>query len=145
DPSGNAPHARGVAIADVDVERLARDRRNMSAFVDAAAFVPRRYRWIGFAVPERPTGRLTRSVVGTPFVPREQENLVERCREIFSIQCRALAKRFGRLDSESSFQIGVSGGLDSTLALLVAVKTCDLLGWSRRRIHGVTLPGFGTT
>ena len=145
DLSGNAPHARGVAIADVDVERLARDRRNMSAFADAAAFVPRSYRWIEFALPERPPGRLTRPVDGTPFVPREQENLVERCREIFSIQCRALAKRCGRLSSESSFQIGVSGGLDSTLALLVAVKTCDLMGWSRRRIHGVTLPGFGTT
>jgi NAD+ synthase (glutamine-hydrolysing) len=88
---------------------------------------------------------LQRSVTGTPFVPKEEAELEHRCAEIFGIQCAGLAKRVEQLDPNIKLNIGISGGLDSTLALLVAVTMCDMLGRSRRQIHGLTLPGFGTT
>ena len=88
---------------------------------------------------------LERTVVGTPFVPRATAELGRRCAEIFGIQCAGLAKRIEQIPPTSRLNIGISGGLDSTLALLVAVKTCDLLGSPRSRIGGLTMPGFGTT
>ena len=68
----------------------------------------------------------------------------ERCEEIFSIQVSGLAQRLVHTRAKSAV-VGISGGLDSTLALLVCVKTFDKLGWSRKDIIGVTMPGFGTT
>ena len=77
--------------------------------------------------------------------PAEGPELHRRCAEIFGIQCAGLAKRIEQLPPATPLNIGVSGGLDSTLSLLVAVKTCDLLAIDRRMIHGLTMPGFGTT
>src|SRR3954452_2250040 len=88
---------------------------------------------------------LVRSVPGTPFVPTEGPELHRRCAEIFGIQCAGLAKRVEQLPARTPLNLGISGGLDSTLALLVAVKTCDVLGLDRRLIHGLTMPGFGTS
>src|SRR3954468_21700753 len=88
---------------------------------------------------------LKRRVNGTPFVPRQGAELHGRCAEIFGIQCAGLAKRVEQLPAGTPLYIGISGGLDSTLALLVAVKTCDMLGLPRDTIHGITMPGFGTT
>ena len=88
---------------------------------------------------------LKRDVPGTPFVPSEGPELHRRCAEIFGIQCAGLAKRIERLSSGPTLNIGISGGLDSTLALLVAVTTCDMLGIDRRSVYGLTMPGFGTT
>src|SRR5947209_8840553 len=88
---------------------------------------------------------LKRRVVGTPFVPSEGAELHARCAEIFGIQCAGLAKRIEQLPPGTPLNLGISGGLDSTLALLVAVKTCDILGIDRRRVRGLTMPGFGTT
>ena len=134
-----------AAVADVDVEKLLHDRRRMVSFNDPAAWLPRTYRHIPFPLRSaRPAG-LHRRISGTPFVPRDAATLEERCREIFSIQVCGLAKRLDGLPRELPLNIGVSGGLDSTLALLVAVKTCDLLQSPRTRIKGLTLPGFGTT
>ncbi|MGC1276112.1 MAG: NAD(+) synthase [Planctomycetaceae bacterium] len=143
--SPSSPRGPAAAVADVDVEKLLHDRRTMVTFDDPARFLPRKYRWLEFGLRVKTPGRLKRAVSGTPFVPRDTVDLDERCREIFSIQCCGLAKRLDRLSKESPLQIGVSGGLDSTLALLVAVKTCDLVGSPRSRIHGLTMPGFGTT
>lgn len=78
-----------------------------------------------------------------PFVPQGIA-LDERCEEVFSIQVSGLAQRLVHTKAKSAV-IGISGGLDSTLALLVCVKTFDKLGWSRQGIVGVTMPGFGTT
>ena len=134
-----------VAIADVDVAKLRHDRRTMVTFQQPSRFSPRDYRWIEFAVREKLEGAPRRFVSGTPFVPRDTADLDERCHEIFSIQCRGLAKRLMQLPKNLPLNIGVSGGLDSTLALLVAVKTCDLIGSPRSRVHGLTMPGYGTT
>jgi NAD+ synthase (glutamine-hydrolysing) len=136
---------RAAAVADVDIEKLQHDRRQMVTFDQPARYLPREYRWIEFSLRVEPPDGLKRHVSGTPFVPRDTADLDDRCREIFSIQCRGLAKRLSRLSADSSLNIGVSGGLDSTLALLVAVKTCDLVGSPRLRVRALTLPGFGTT
>jgi NAD+ synthase (glutamine-hydrolysing) len=79
-----------------------------------------------------------------PFVPQDPATLKDRCDEIFHTQTAGLVKRLGHVNS-SGVSIGVSGGLDSTLALLVACKTADALGWPRDRIKALTMPGFGTT
>jgi NAD+ synthase (glutamine-hydrolysing) len=142
------PIERGSSFitADVDIQKLENDRRSTTSFDDCKASLPglASYRSIRFALRGEMNG-LVRSVIGTPFVPRGSVELERRCAEIFGIQCAGLAKRIERLSPSSRLNIGISGGLDSTLSLLVAVKTCDLLGSPRGRIAGLTMPGFGTT
>src|SRR5262249_4451799 len=123
--------------------KLRTDRRVMTSFDDGAP--PRRsYRRIAVALAATMDG-LKRAVPGTPFVPAEGPELHRRCAEIFRIQCAGLAKRIEQLPAGTPLNLGISGGLDSTLALLVAVSTCDMLGLDRRQVHGLTMPGFGTT
>jgi NAD+ synthase (glutamine-hydrolysing) len=140
---GPLPREGGRVTRDVDVERLRHDRRAMSSYDDFRGGRTT-YRVLPFRVATDTAG-LQRHVAGTPFVPTAGDELHRRCAEIFGIQCAGLAKRVERLDERTMLNIGISGGLDSTLALLVAVKTCDLLGWPRMRIQGLTMPGFGTT
>ena len=128
---------------DVDVAKLEFDRRVMTSF-DGIAAGSRPYRCIEFSLSETMDG-LKREVPGTPFVPRGDSELHRRCAEIFGIQCAGLAKRIECLAPGTRLNIGISGGLDSTLAALVAVTTCDMLGLDRRLVHGLTMPGFGTT
>jgi NAD+ synthase (glutamine-hydrolysing) len=128
---------------DVDIEKLQNERRSTTSFDDCLRYVTP-FRRIDFALARDMVG-LKRDVAGTPFVPADGPELHRRCAEIFGIQCAGLAKRLERRPHDSVLNIGVSGGIDSTLALLVAVKTCDMLGHDRRRIHGLTMPGFGTT
>ncbi|QDT65583.1 NAD(+) synthase [Calycomorphotria hydatis] len=135
-----------VTTADIDIERLTGQRHRLGTFVDAGK--PANTKVIISRLEESPTethSKLNRHVPAHPFVPSNPLVLKERCHEIFMIQCHGLAKRLTRLGDHWSAHIGVSGGLDSTLALLVAAKTCDLLGVERSRIHGITMPGFGTT
>jgi NAD+ synthase (glutamine-hydrolysing) len=132
------------ATADIDLQRLAHDRQITSSWQQAAQRCPTRFRKISVAGEPRSDGSLRR-VSATPFVPLVDDELHSRCAEIFGIQCAALAKRIQRLPGNAQLNIGVSGGLDSTLALLVAVKTCAHHGWSPQRITGITMPGFGTT
>ena len=129
--------------ADVDIERLDAERRAMSSFGEGRNPIGS-YRTIRFAVADEMAG-LNRTVVGTPFVPADGPERHDRCAEIFNIQCAGLAQRIERLPKGTPLQIGVSGGLDSTLALLVTVKACDLLGIDRSLIRGLTMPGFGTS
>src|SRR5262249_54956026 len=86
---------------------------------------------------------LRRTVDAHPFVPRGQEQLRERCQEIFLTQVSGLAKRLEHI-GKPPVAIRISGGLDSTLALVVTCKTFDLLGVDRRKIQALTMPGFGT-
>jgi NAD+ synthase (glutamine-hydrolysing) len=130
--------------ADIDVERLQNDRRMTTSFDDCVPRLPFAYRRIEFTLAEDMQG-LERRISGTPFIPREDEELHRRCAEIFGVQTAALARRVEQLAESTPLNIGVSGGLDSTLALLVAVKTCELLGFPAERIHALTMPGFGTT
>jgi NAD+ synthase (glutamine-hydrolysing) len=129
--------------ADVDVQKLQADRRSTTSFDDCAKSLSGRRR-IPFPLRLTMTG-LRRTVLGTPFVPRASSELAARCAEIFGIQCAGLAQRVEQLPAATRLQIGISGGLDSTLTLLVAVKTCDMLGSPRARIAGLTMPGYGTT
>jgi len=131
--------------ADVDIERVQSERRVTTTFEDARGLLENRvFRHIAFNLKESHAG-LRRTVCALPFVPAGADTLHQRCAEVFGIQTAALAKRIECLGADPRLVIGVSGGLDSTLALLVAIKTCDLLGLPRSSIRGVTMPGYGTT
>lgn len=137
------PH---FAVADIDVAALDRDRLHIGSFTDcrrAAGLPP--YRVIrSAAVATPPDGKLLRWVNPHPFVPRADAAVSERCAEITDIQVLGLARRLVATGCKS-LTIGISGGLDSTLALLVAVRTFDRLQLPRTGIVAVTMPGFGTT
>lgn len=132
------------ATADVDLQKLQHDRQITVSWQQATNRVETTFRNID--LDQTLCGDGTRRYVsGTPFVPRDDDELHQRCAEIFGIQCAALAKRVKRLPKAATLNIGVSGGLDSTLSLLVAAKTCHQQGWPTDRIAGITMPGFGTT
>src|SRR5438552_567905 len=136
-----------LLIADVDLDRLRADRLRTNSFGDARLYqgLSREFNRIGFSLGQRkPLRKLAREVDAHPFVPRGKEQLRERCEEIFQIQVAGLAKRVEHI-GKPAVAIGVSCGLDSTLALLVACKTMDTLGVPRTRIRAFTMPGFGTT
>ncbi|MDD3908042.1 MAG: NAD(+) synthase, partial [Bacteroidales bacterium] len=133
-----------LIVSDIDVERLNGDRMRHTGFT--ANFLPEagnEYRVISFALAELEEARIGRTFDQHPFVPSGKQ-LEERCHELFSIQVQGLAKRLVHTECKQ-IVIGISGGLDSTLALLVAVKTFDKLGIPRKNIEGITMPGFGTT
>ncbi|MGV3483292.1 MAG: NAD(+) synthase [Planctomycetaceae bacterium] len=135
------------ATADIDLQRLEHDRRVTGTWHDGVRRLGRSYRMldIEFAPRDRSSEAAQATIDGCPFIPQDLATLNDRCAEILSIQSMGLAKRVTRLSPQSPLVIGVSGGLDSTLALLVAVQTCDANGWPRSRILGLTMPGFGTT
>ncbi len=132
------------ATADIDLQRLAHDRQITQSWQQAAKRFVTQFRRVQFSSAFNSTGSM-RTVAAQPFVPRDDSELHARCAEVFGIQCAGLAKRVSRLPALFPLNIGVSGGLDSTLALLVAVKTCQSRGWPVNRIAGITMPGFGTT
>jgi NAD+ synthase (glutamine-hydrolysing) len=135
-----------LAVADVDLQRLRHERLINSSFSAAGYKAP--FRRIAFELPEpgasSPDQPLLRPLARMPFVPSDPAQRARHCREIFSIQSTGLAKRL-RHTRAQKVTIGVSGGLDSTLALLVTVHAFDVLGLDRRGIVAVTMPGFGTT
>jgi len=133
-----------IATVDVDVEKLMTERRLLSSFGEARRLISKEYRNITFGVSNHYQEGLLRKVNGTPFVPKDQATLKARCAEITGIQVAALAKRIENVPSKKAY-IGVSGGLDSTLALLVAAETYHGLGLRVDNITGLTMPGFGTT
>ncbi len=132
------------ATADIDLQRLGHDRQMTQSWQQAAKRLKSEFRRVLFSSALSSNGSL-RTVVAQPFVPRDDSELHARCAEVFGIQCAGLAKRVSRLPELMPLNIGVSGGLDSTLALLVAVKTCQSREWPVNRIAGITMPGFGTT
>ena len=145
-----------LIISEIDVERLRSERRTNSTFVNAQrpvaaglAGITGQAGELGMRVdclpPANPMREftLTRRFASHPFIPGA-ENMKDVCEEIFNIQVSGLAKRLVHTNCRTVI-IGISGGLDSTLALLVAVRTFDKLGLDRKGIVGVTMPGFGTT
>lgn len=141
---GMLPLTGGHVTADVDIERMDHDRRVQGTFHQSRTSLLQPKKRIPVQLKPHPSD-IKRSINAHPFVPKDPRALRSRCEEIFGIQCAALAKRLQQLPSNIPLQIGVSGGLDSTLALLVACKTLQHLGESSQRIVGWTLPGFGTT
>ncbi|MBP5770316.1 MAG: NAD(+) synthase [Bacteroidaceae bacterium] len=135
--------------AEIDIERLDTQRRTNTTFSACAAShaveekSSRPYETVDTALITQRDFTFSRVINPWPFVPVGNE-LDERCEEILAIQTEGLAKRLVHTHSNTAV-IGISGGLDSTLALLVTVRAFDLLGLERRGIVGVTMPGFGTT
>jgi NAD+ synthase (glutamine-hydrolysing) len=132
-----------LVICDIDLERLAHDRRVATSFHDISK-QSKTFRVVETEVQDFIPRKLWRTLDPHPFVPAGPARRAERCREIFSMQVAALDKKLSGADI-SQVVLGISGGLDSTLALLVAVKTMDFLGLPRSNVHAYTLPGFGTT
>ena len=136
-----------LTIADVDVRRLAGERARNGTFGDAAAFAGHpelRYRRVRFEHGVAPADiGLRRRVARFPFVPADPARLDEDCYEAFNIQVEGLTKRVVASGARR-LVIGVSGGLDSTHALIVAAKAFDRLGRPRGDIEAVTMPGFAT-
>jgi len=131
-----------LAIADLDLQRLSSERLGQSSFADSR---PQRcYRRVPIAVADADLTQLRRPLSRTPFVPAQAGERDARCREIFAIQTTGLMTRLRHTGSRQVV-IGISGGLDSTLALLVTVKAFDRLDLPRSGIVAVTMPGFGTT
>ena len=130
-----------LIISQIDIERLRTERRtnstyvnaqrgNVASILDAHSITPRDF-------------VMLREIDPHPFIPKSKD-MKASCDEVLNIQVSGLAKRMLHTNSKN-VMIGISGGLDSTLALLVCVKTFDKLGLSRKGIIGVTMPGFGTT
>ena len=144
---------RGAQVTvDVDLQALVQDRMRQTSFgANAGDHAARRFRTVdcSAAAESRPIevfAELRRPAEPHPFVPADPAKRDERCREVFMIQATALARRIEALPAdERRAVIGISGGQDSTHALLVATHAMDLLGLDRQRIIGVTMPGFGTT
>jgi NAD+ synthase (glutamine-hydrolysing) len=132
-----------LVISDIDLDRLAFDRRLASSFQQASPNC-RPFRIIEAGVEDVAAAKLWRDVDPHPFVPADASRRAERCQEIFSMQVGALSKKLSGA-KKKHLVLGISGGLDSTLALLVAVKTMQFLGLPPANVHAYTLPGFGTT
>ena len=131
----------GMVLSELDVERIMSERRRMSTF-ETFEDHTEIYFSLGEAVDTETT--LTRFVDPAPFVPGKKEDRDLRCNEILQIQAMGLKKRLEHTGCNCAV-VGISGGLDSTLALLVTARAFDLLGKDRSGITAVTMPGFGTT
>ncbi len=130
----------GVVYSEVDIDRINSERRKNTTFQAAKE---RSLMRIPFSVRKEETA-LTRKFPSRPFVPDEEGEKARRCEEILTVQAMGLKKRLTHARAENAV-LGISGGLDSTLALLVTAKAFDALGLGRKGITAVTMPCFGTT
>lgn len=128
---------------DVDLARLEAMRYKDISYMGVIKDKDKEYTKVYFE-GYNPNNELVRTYSPSPFVPKTVEHRNERCEEILNIQAHALAKRMKSTGIKKSV-IGISGGLDSTLAFLVVVKAYDILGLDHKDIYGITMPGFGTT
>lgn len=131
----------GIIYADMDLDRIESDRRRMNTFRETTE--NNLHVEVEFDLKVEPL-ELSRRVDAAPFVPQNKAERELRCEEIFSIQAMGLKKRLEHIGCTQAV-LGISGGLDSTLALLVTARACDLLGIERKNITAVTMPCFGTT
>ena len=136
---------RQLVMGELDIERLRGERQHNTTFASCLRDNKSlQFTTVSTEMVQPKDIELTRAIDAHPFVPAGDALLDERCEEIFSIQVAGLAKRLVHTGCKTVV-VGISGGLDSTLALLVCVKTFDKLGLSRDGIVGITMPGFGTT
>ncbi len=132
------PFTSGLTIADIDIKKLIHERRRMNTFRTLPAG-----KTSEFSLEVTDT-RLDRTFAGTPFVPTDKKALDSRCSEILTMQAVGLMSRMRHIGCKTAV-LGLSGGLDSTLALIVTVHAFDMLGLDRKGIRAVTMPCFGTT
>jgi len=130
----------GITYGDIDVERIVNDRRRMTTFITNPSDD---YLTVTFDMEKKDT-ELTRKFYSKPFVPADKANRDKICEKIINIQAMGLKKRLEHTGCKRAV-IGISGGLDSTLAVLIAVKAFDILGIDRSNIETITMPCFGTT
>ncbi|MEM1228443.1 MAG: NAD(+) synthase [Planctomycetota bacterium] len=132
---------------DVDLQRLDHDRRVIGSFNDGRPDSGPPFRRVDCGrQPSRPAPvHLRRHIDAHPFVPDDESMREARCAEVLEIQTNGLAKRLSCVAESSPLSIGISGGLDSTLALIVAVRAVDQVKRPRSIIHGMVMPGFGTS
>lgn len=135
---GSRRFQTGLTVSEIDIFRLIHERRRMNTFLSSRSFTK-----IPFTLTPSETA-LTRNISPAPFVPEGAAQRAERCGEIFTIAALGLKKRMEHTRCDH-LVIGVSGGLDSTLALLIAVTAMDMLRIPRKNLIAVTMPGFGTT
>ena len=129
----------GLTVSELDVKRLAYERRRINTFSASCRDVYPNY----FTLKPVDTP-LTRPISPTPFIPADETRRAERCEEILKIAALGLKKRLEHTNASCAV-VGLSGGLDSTLAILITAKAFDLLGRDRKGILAVTMPCFGTT
>lgn len=132
--------SNGIIYTEFDVQKIANERRKNTTFTETQEHVLPR---IPFGLEQTET-ILTRTFSSRPFVPRDDQERAKRCEEILTIQAMGLKKRLAHTHAKSAV-VGISGGLDSTLALLVTAKAFDAMGLERSGITAVTMPCFGTT
>ena len=131
----------GLTVSEIDVERLVYERRRMNTY----AFPPSEgYVFWDYCKFDQEETVLTRPVSPTPFIPADAEHRAERCEEILTIAALGLKKRLEHTNASCAV-VGLSGGLDSTLAILITAKAFDMLGRDRKGILAATMPCFGTT
>lgn len=130
-----------MIFTEIDTKRLANDRRKNISFMGDS--VDLEYREIKINIPDN-IENLTREYSKTPFVPENKKKISEICEEILNIQSYGLAKRLLHTNINKTI-IGISGGLDSTLAFLVIIKAYEILNLPKENIIAITMPGFGTT
>ena len=130
----------GIIYADIDVRKLSAERRKTNTFTKSD---DNNFTSVYFDMPLKHT-ELTREFSQTPFIPSNKSDLDARCEEIITMQATGLATRLAHTGIQNAV-LGLSGGLDSTLALIVCVHAFDMLGIDRKNIHTVTMPCFGTT
>lgn len=134
-----------MTLADVDVERIASERLRTGTFNDAQkALPPLPHMSLPFDYEPHTLTDFHRNVPRFPYVPADKGRLDEDCYEAFNIQVHGLMQRLSTSNTQNVV-IGISGGLDSTHAVIVACKAFDRLGLPRANIHGYTMPGFGTS
>lgn len=138
----NDDEEEAILYADIDLERLEADRRKANTFIhDLTGYSG--VEIVRFDA-EFPDIKLNRKFSRTPFVPKNTDDLAARCEDILNMQAAGLYTRLKAINCKTAV-IGLSGGLDSTLALIVTIHAFDKLGLDRKGIIGITMPGFGTT
>ncbi|MGA3020746.1 MAG: NAD(+) synthase, partial [Candidatus Micrarchaeales archaeon] len=134
-----------LLTADVDIESIMHDRVTRGVFLECANANHKEFRVINFtAASPDADRRISRKIDRYPFIPSDPATLAKRCWEVFEIQTNSLRTRLERIGSKFII-LGVSGGVDSTMAALSAVKTLDAMGVDRKNLICVTMPGLGTT
>lgn len=132
-----------LLISDIDLQRLMHDRYQQTSFHDSSRQLET-FRIVDCQVKDIPASKLFYKINPHPFVPDEPERRADTCHDIFSMQVAALVKKLSGAHKQN-LVLGISGGLDSTLALIAAIKTMDHLNLPHKNVFTYTLPGFGTT
>lgn len=133
--------------ADIDVERLCQERRRTTSFGFSANNNTFNSNYVIVQIKmnvEKAAGEFSRYVDPHPFVPSDKDKRTQRCLEVITLQAQGLAKRLRHINCQSAV-IGLSGGLDSTLAILITCRAFDLCGIERSKVTAITMPCFGTT